>query len=215
MEKGVAMQPDKVEILVKDSAEAVNVLLGQYSVYLELEKILNTGIDHRKKAEKAEKKFSFQGGQSQYLGPGAKLTPEARVVVELEKKTLGEAMKFQSPLIWLEYKRRAYANDPKNALLTLGDLIKHTSVDGICHRRFDAINLYFRRKYGGKDMRSSSFIDPTMSLVDVGQDTRFIDMCLDQEFMSLWSRHENGASGKWKEYVLTSPDHDCEINCTC
>jgi hypothetical protein len=91
----------------------------------------------------------------------------------------------------------------------------HCKVDGICHRRFDAINLYLRRKYDGRDLRSSAFMDPSMNLQEVGSDPRFINMCLDKEFTDTWRVHENSPSGKWRDYKLSSPDHDCEINCTC
>lgn len=208
----ISMQQNKVETLEADSSKAVAVLLNQYSTYLELEKILKINIDHRKKTQK---KFSFQGGSVQYMGDAVKLTPTSREEIKLEQKNLSDAAKFQNPLIWLEFKRKAYIGEPENELLTLADIVRHTSKDGVCHRRFDAINLYLRRKYEGKDMTSSAFIDQSMSLLDVGKDSRFIDMCLDNEFMNVWSENENSKSGKWKDYVLTSPDHDCEINCTC
>ena len=154
-------------------------------------------------------KFSFGSN----LGKMQNFDPKRELRKELEQ--IGESMKFQNPLIWLQYKYRAYAHEPGKELDTLSDLIAHCEVDGICHRRFDAINLYLRQKYAGKDMRSSAFIDPSTTLDVVGQDSRFIDMCLDLEFAELWSAYENSQSGKWRDYVLTSPNHDCEINCTC
>lgn len=209
------MQHNKVETVetfVTESAKAVAVLLDQYSTYLELSRILKTGIDHRKRTPK---KFSFSGGPVQYMGDGVKLTPELREAVELEQKTLSDEMKFQNPLIWIEYKRKAYVNDPENILVSIKDIILHTSKDGICKKRFDAINLYLRRKHDGKDMRSSAFMDPNMSLEDVGKDPRYLDMCLDPTFTEIWSNYENSKSGKWKDYVLTSPDHNCEEICSC
>jgi hypothetical protein len=154
-------------------------------------------------------KFSFGSN----LGKMQNFDPKKELRKELER--VAESMKFQNPLIWLDYKRLAYANESGKELKTLSDLITHCEVDGICHRRFDAINLYLRRKYNGKDMRSSSFMSLGTTLENVGQDARFLDMCLDQEFAKLWSEYENSKSGKWREYILTSPDHDCEVNCTC
>ncbi len=140
--------------------------------------------------------------------------------MERELEDLGVAMKYQNPLIWLNYKYLAYKNkrDKKGESLfidTLAKLIEHCSGGDICIRRFDAINLYLRRKHEGKDLTSAAFIDPATTLDMVGKDPRFINMCLDQEFRAMWSAHENAASGKWQNYVLTNPDHDCEVNCTC
>ena len=154
-------------------------------------------------------KFTLQGQP----GKMQNLDPKKNLRKQLEE--IGASMKFQNPLIWLGYKRLAYRDEPTNALLTLSDLVKHCQVDGICHRRFDAINLYMRRNHGGIDMRSQAFMHPSTTLETVEQDPRFLNMCLDPAFTKMWSEHENCKAGKWRKYVLTMPDHDCEINCTC
>ena len=182
----------------------VGALLKAYETYKSLSSQITSDVD-----VPAAPKFSFGINQ----GKMQNFDPKRELRQEIER--VSESMKFQNPLIWLGYKYSAYQNEPGKELFTLHDLIAHCKVDGICHRRFDAINLYLRRKYEGKDMTSSAFMDQSMSLLDVGKDSRFIDMCLDKEFMKVWSEHENSQSGKWKDYVLTSPDHDCEINCTC
>lgn len=202
---GKAMEPKmQKEELLSYTASEVDSLLKAYERYNSLAAQIASDI-----APKSENKFSFGSN----LGKMQNFDPKRELRKELEQ--VGESMKFQNPLIWLRYKYLAYANEPGKSINTLHDLIGHCEVDGICHRRFDAINLYLRRKYGGKDMTSSAFMDPKMSLLDVEDDTRFINMCLDQEFMGTWSNHENSQSGKWREYELSSPDHDCEINCTC
>lgn len=202
-EPAMKLQSEEASLLSYTDSEVKN-LLAMYAKYKSLASQLASEADPA-----AAPKFRFGSN----LGKMQNFDPKIEIKKELEN--VGEAMKFQNPLIWLNYKYLAYQDEPGKALLTLRDLITHCEVDGICHRRFDAINLYLRRKYGGKDMKSSSFMAPAMSLADVGQDARFIDMCLDQEFAKLWSEHENSPSGKWREYVLTSPDHDCEVNCTC
>ena len=154
-------------------------------------------------------KFSFESNQ----GKMQNFDPRRDLRKELEK--VGESMKFQNPLIWLYYKYSAYADEPGKAINTVGDLIAHCDVDGICYRRFDAINLYLRHKHEGKDMKSSRLFSRDIQLDKVAEDPRFIAMCLDTEFATLWSNHENSKSGKWKEYILSSVDHDCEVNCTC
>ena len=192
------------EKLRRYTSSEVDTLLKAYEKYKSLASQIASEV-----GVSAVPKFSFGSN----LGKMQNLDPKRELRKELEK--VGESMKFQNPLIWLRYKYLAYAHEEDKALSTLSDLISHCEVDGICHRRFDAINLYLRRKYGGKDMRSPSFMHLTTNLDSVGQDSRFIDMCLDQEFAQVWNNHENSQSGKWREYELSSPDHDCEISCTC
>lgn len=194
---------ERAKLLSYTNSE-VESLLAMYVKYKSLAMELASEV-----TPVATLKFSFGSNQ----GKMQNFDPKREIRKELEKT--GEVMKFQNPLIWLTYKYLAYQDEPGKTLTTLRDLIAHCEVDGICHRRFDAINLYLRRKYDGKDMRSASFMNPTIGLIDVGQDIRFIDMCLDQEFISTWSNYENSQLGKWREYELSSPDHDCEINCTC
>ncbi len=204
-EKGMTMniQFEKEELLRYTNAE-VQALLLAYEKYKSLAVQIASDV-----IPADVPKFSFGSN----LGKMQNFDPKRELRKELEQ--VGESMKFQNPLIWLDYKRLAYANEPGKELKTLRDLVGHCEVDGICHRRFDAINLYLRRKYAGKDMWSPAFLDPFTDLDAVGKDSRFIDMCLDPVFAQLWSSHENSVSGKWREYKLSSPDHDCEINCTC
>ncbi len=197
-------QVDSKEKLLNYTTQEVDLLLKAYEKYKSLVSQIESDI-----ISTSAPKFSFGSNQ----GKMQNFDPKRELRKELEQ--LGESMKFQNPLIWLHYKYLAYANEPGKSIRTLRNLVDHCKVDGICHKRFDAINVYLRRTYGGKDMKSPAFMDQNTDLEDAAKDSRFINMCLDQEFMSLWSHHENGASGKWKEYILTSPDHDCEVSCTC
>lgn len=201
---GPTMKSSNEAELLRYTDSEVKSLLSMYTRYKDLASQLVSEA-----TPATAPKFSFASNR----GKMQNLDPKGAIKKELER--VGEAMKFQNPLIWLTYKYLAYQDEPGKALTTLRDLIVHCEVDGICHRRFDAINLYLRRKYGGKDMRSPSFMAPTMNLSDVGLDARFVGMCLDPEFAKMWSEHENSQSGKWREYKLSSPDHDCEVNCTC
>ena len=112
-------------------------------------------------------------------------------------------MKFQNPFIWIEYKRLAYKDEPEKALKVLTDLVGHCKVDGICSKRFSFINKYFREKNNGLDLTSFGFLNQMTDLEQVGQDPRYISMCLDQDFERAWSKNENDPEGKWKNY---SPD---------
>lgn len=205
------MEPhNEKEKLLSYTSSEVDALLTAYEKYKSLVAQLASDINPADTP-----KFSFGSNQ----GKMQNFDPKREIRKELEK--VGEAMKFQNPLIWLTYKYFAYEHEvgeegESKFIKNVGKLVWHCATKGdICHRRFDAINLYLRRKHNGKDMRSASFVNPDTTLDVVGQDQRFIDMCLDQEFMSMWSNHENSQLGKWREYELSSPDHDCEINCTC
>jgi hypothetical protein len=166
-------------------------LLEAYKEYQTLSLQIELG------AASKQAKFSLMGN----MGKMQNLDPQASAKKKLE--AIGEGMKFQNPLIWLLYKHLAYKDDPSKAIRTLGDLVSHCKEDGICHKRFDSINSYFRRNNDGKDMTSEEFMGQSLGLENVSQDLRYISMCLDQEFQATWSENENDKSGKWRNYSLT------------
>ena len=202
--QGPVMQTHTKEGLLKYTNTEVISLLNAYSEYKILSSQIASGI-----TPKPVVKFTLMGnmGKMQNLDPFA----EARKKLE----AIGESMKFQNPLIWIEYKRLAYKNEPEKVIVTLSDLVAHCKVDGICHKRFDSMSAYLRKKYGGLDLTSQEFLDHMTNLEQVSQDPRYIAMCLDQEFQDVWSKNENDSRGKWHDYVLAPLDHDCESNCNC
>lgn len=179
----------------------VNALLLAYDRYKTLSAQIASG---EVVAEKP--KFSLLGkpGMMQNLDP---LADARKKLTEI-----GDGMKFQNPLIWLTYKFEAY-KDEEGALTTVGDLIKHCDVDGICHRRFDAINRSLREKYCG-DITTSTFISSDTNLADLGKDRRFIALCFDLNFQTKWSRHENDPQGKWKNYAFDGEPKE-KYSCGC
>ncbi len=201
-------QGDKMQTLQElftYTKKEITSLLEAYLKYKNLSQQINSGTV----TEETKPKFSLfkNSGKMQNLDPLAK--------AKKELDQIGESMKFQNPLIWIGYKYQAYQNEPGKTLNTLYEIREHCKVDGICFRRFDAINSYLRRKNNGKDLNSQDFLNGETSLEEVSQDSRFISMCQDKDFMRLWTENENDKAGKWKNYKLVSPDHDCEINCSC
>lgn len=81
-------------------AEKVKVLLQQYKDYMDMD------------AEKAQLESEYAHTPTQEL---------ANAIDELKLKLdkLGDDMKFDNPLIWLGYKRLAYANNPAKKVGTI------------------------------------------------------------------------------------------------
>jgi hypothetical protein len=188
--KGATMNMTSNESLFDYTRREVDSLLAAYEQY----KTLSSQIASGAIAPEAPK-FSL------FAKPGVmqNLDPVAEAKKRLEK--IGDGMKFQNPLIWLTYKFEAYKGEVK-PLTTVADLIAHCKVDGICHRRFDAINKYLRGKHSGGDITHSAFVDPETNLGELAKDRRFIALCFDLSFQTKWSRHENDAAGKWKHYAF-------------
>lgn len=204
----------------------VDSLLGAYREYKELSEQIESGTVASEKP-----KFNLLGK----LGVMQNLNPLAEAKKRLEK--IGDGMKFQNPLIWLTYKLEAYKDEEK-PLKTVADLIAHCEVDGICHRRFDAINTCLRGKYDGKDLvgpdisswslyqkalyglklllnrRRYTLVDPRLPLEELAKDRRFIALCFDLQFQGKWSRHENNSSGKWKHYAFENEPVE-KYSCGC
>lgn len=188
------MQKSELEKLTDYTKIEVNALLLSYEKYKKLSRQINSG----EILQSPKAKFSL----FKSLGKMQNLDPLADAKKELNK--IGEDMKFQNPLIWLTYKDVAYKNEPGKTLTTLGDLRSHCKVDGICFRRFDAINFYLRSKHNGLDLNSDSFLNEDTILEELGKDERFLSLCLDQDFMDLWHSNENDKTGKWKNYKISA-----------
>ena len=120
--------------------------------------------------------------------------------LKYEQVKLGNQMKFQNPLIWMMYKYEAYKDEGETSISTLESLRTHCKVDGICARRYDFINAALRQKNRGEDLTRDEFLAANTDLSTVTSDQRFINLSLDPQFMTEWSRHENDKAGKWKNY---------------
>lgn len=191
------MNQSMLDALMSYSRSEVDKLLAQYKEYKELDAAIMSG----KAASKP--RFSLMGN----LGTMQNLDPLAAAKKQLAN--IGNAMKFQNPLIWLMYKHEAYRNEPEKALKTVSDLVAHCQVDGICHKRFDAINTHLRHATG-KDIADTSF--QNLSLDDLAHNHDYLEMCLHLPFQKKWSKHENDSTGKWHNYILGSNEPE-DMSC--
>lgn len=197
------MNTTSTESLFEYTDKEVAWLLSAYQEYKTLAGQIESG------AFLAEKpKFTLLGKP----GVMQNLDPLAKAKKRLEQ--IGESMKFQNPLIWLRYKLEAYKNEPGKELRTVSDLIAHCKIDGICHKRFDAINTHLRGKYDGKDLTDPRFVDPSLGLEDLALDPRYISLCFDLLFQTKWSRHENDTVGKWGRYAFADEPIE-QYSCGC
>lgn len=197
------MSTSSTESLFDYTDKEVASLLSAYLAYQTLSQEIESGAFISEKP-----KFSLLGKP----GVMQNLDPLAEAKKRLEK--IGDEMKFQNPLIWLRYKLEAYRNDPSKKLETVEDLIAHCKVDGICNRRFDAINAYLHQRHDGKDLTDPEFASRSMKLEVLAQDPRYIGICFDLAFQTKWSRHENDSAGKWKNYAFTQEPVE-EYSCGC
>lgn len=122
-----------------------------------------------------------------------------------QKALIGDAMKYDTPTIWILYKQRAYA-DTDHAIQTLHDLKVH-SVDhgGICAKRFTFLQRALRELCG------IDVLDPTVCSPDTLLDD-FVRMdCISAlhasaPHMEQWRVHEyytvDGRVAKWEEYAI-------------
>lgn len=191
------------ESLFEYTDREVSSLLSAYKEYTILSRQIESGTVPFERP-----KFSLLGKP----GTMQNLDPLAAAKKKLDE--IGDGMKFQNPLIWLRYKLTAYRDEPGKELRTLGDLIAHCEVDGICHKRFHAINASLREKHAGKDLRDPSLFNPSTSLEILARDPRYVALCFDLSLQTKWSRHENDVTGKWKQYLFEEEPAE-HYSCGC
>jgi hypothetical protein len=168
---------NQAEVLAYSRSETDN-LLAMYAQYMEL----------TRQIENKDGLFSRTPGK---IGASDLM---------LERKQLGEAMKFQNPLIWMMYKYEAYKNTSK-PVLTTKMLREHCeNKTDICFKRYDYINTALRQKNQGEDLNSDEFLAADTDLAAVINDQRFVNLALDPVFMAGWVKNENDEDGKWVNY---------------
>ena len=195
--------PKTLQEIISFSEKEVSSLLEMYSKYKKISEDILNGIGGAKKT------FSLLIPVKSYTN----FDQHSEQKVELEN--IGNAMKFQNPLIWANYKFEAYQNDLIKRLTSVNDLVEHCKVDGICTKRFDFINKWMRKNNNGLDIKSTELFTSDSSIAKMAKNPIFQKMLLDVAFMKEWEKNENDISGKWKNYAISEPDHDCEIACTC
>ena len=178
--------PEKKIYSPIEVSAAVSVLLNQYKDYMNMynEKL---GLE----AEYAKNQDSKLAQEIQQLD------------IALDK--LWDDMKFDNPLIWIGYKRLAYANNPEKKVETIWELKKHCErKTDICHKRLDFLNEHLKSDFW-IDLFDENQVKADESLVDFIKENEAIKkLSQDEQFMTQWLQNEyfqiDGKVAKWQNY---------------
>jgi len=124
---------------------------------------------------------------------------------EAEKNRIGDEMTYADPIVWMMYKKQAYAGSD-HEINTFGDLKEH-SIDhgGICAKRMRFLALFIKENYKKDILDSSEFSNNTT--LENFYDCDLINKVVnDQEFVKTWESHEyfkdGGKVAKWENYSI-------------
>ena len=178
--------PEKKIYSAIEVSAAVSVLLNQYKDYMNMynEKLTL-------EAEYAKNQDSKLAQEIQQLD------------IALDK--LWDDMKFDNPLIWIGYKRLAYANNPEKKVETIWELKKHCErKTDICHKRLDFLNERLKSDFW-IDLFDENQVKAEQSLVDFIKENEAIKkLSQDEQFMTQWLQNEyfqiDGKVAKWQNY---------------
>ena len=178
--------PEKKIYSPIEVSAAVSVLLNQYKDYMNMynEKL---GLE----TEYAKNQDSKLAQEIQQLD------------IALDK--LWDDMKFDNPLIWIGYKRLAYANNPEKKVETIWELKKHCErKTDICHKRLDFLNEHLKSDFW-IDLFDENQVKAEQSLVDfIKQNEAIKKLSQDEQFMTQWLQNEyfqiDGKVAKWQNY---------------
>lgn len=178
--------PDKIIFSPIEVAEKVNTLLRQYKEYMNMD----------------SKKASLTAEYDQTRNPEL-----AQQIDELTLalNQLGDDMKFDNPLIWLGYKKTAYAGTSKQ-VKTIADLLKHCErKTDICYKRLDFLNTHLKEKYE-IDLFDGKRLDLSQDIMDfIRENPAIRGLSRDELFMKERMQHEYFTMGekvaKWMDYA--------------
>ena len=178
--------PEKKIYSPIEVSAAVSVLLNQYKDYMNMYN-QKLGLE----AEYAKNQDSKLAQEIQQLD------------IALDK--LWDDMKFDNPLIWIGYKRLAYANNPEKKVGTIWELKKHCErKTDICHKRLDFLNEHLKSDFW-IDLFDENQVKADQSLVDFIKENEAIKkLSQDEQFMTQWLQNEyfqiDGKVAKWQNY---------------
>ena len=178
--------PEKKIYSPIEVSAAVSVLLNQYKDYMNMYN-QKLGLE----AEYAKNQDSKLAQEIQQLD------------IALDK--LWDDMKFDNPLIWIGYKRLAYANNPEKKVETIWELKKHCErKTDICHKRLDFLNEHLKSDFW-IDLFDENQVKAEQSLVDfIKQNEAIKKLSQDEQFMTQWLQNEyfqiDGKVAKWQNY---------------
>ena len=178
--------PEKKIYSPIEVSAAVSVLLNQYKNYMNMYN------------EKLALETEYAKNQD------SKLAQEIQQLdIALDK--LWDDMKFDNPLIWIGYKRLAYANNPEKKVETIWELKKHCErKTDICHKRLDFLNEHLKSDFW-IDLFDENQVKSEQSLVDFIKENEAIKkLSQDEQFMTQWLQNEyfqiDGKVAKWQNY---------------
>ena len=178
--------PEKKIYSPIEISAAVSVLLNQYKDYMNMYN------------EKLALETEYAKNQD------SKLAQEIQQLdIALDK--LWDDMKFDNPLIWIGYKRLAYANNPEKKVETIWELKKHCErKTDICHKRLDFLNEHLKSDFW-IDLFDENQVKADQSLVDFIKENEAIKkLSQDEQFMTQWLQNEyfqiDGKVAKWQNY---------------
>ena len=178
--------PEKKIYSPIEVSAAVSVLLNQYKDYM--------NMYNKKLALETE----YAKNQDSQLAQEIQ-----QLDIALDK--LWDDMKFDNPLVWIGYKRLAYANNPEKKVETIWELKKHCErKTDICHKRLDFLNEHLKSDFW-IDLFDENQVKAEQSLVDFIKENEAIKkLSQDEQFMTQWLQNEyfqiDGKVAKWQNY---------------
>ena len=178
--------PEKKIYSPIEVSAAVSVLLNQYKDYMNMYN------------EKLALETEYAKNQDSQLAQEIQ-----QLDIALDK--LWDDMKFDNPLIWIGYKRLAYANNPEKKVETIWELKKHCErKTDICHKRLDFLNEHLKLDFW-IDLFDENQVKAEQSLVDFIKENEAIKkLSQDEQFMTQWLQNEyfqiDGKVAKWQNY---------------
>ena len=178
--------PEKKIYSPIEVSAAVSVLLNQYKDYMNMYN------------EKLALETEYAKNQDSQLAQEIQ-----QLDIALDK--LWDDMKFDNPLIWIGYKRLAYANNPEKKVETIWELKKHCErKTDICHKRLDFLNEHLKSDFW-IDLFDENQVKADQSLVDFIKENEAIKkLSQDEQFMTQWLQNEyfqiDGKVAKWQNY---------------
>ena len=178
--------PEKKIYSPIEVSAAVSVLLNQYKNYMNMYN------------EKLALETEYAKNQDSQLAQEIQ-----QLDIALDK--LWDDMKFDNPLIWIGYKRLAYANNSEKKVETIWELKKHCErKTDICHKRLDFLNEHLKSDFW-IDLFDENQVKAEQSLVDFIKENEAIKkLSQDEQFMTQWLQNEyfqiDGKVAKWQNY---------------
>lgn len=185
----------KIQKLIYQFDEYMDMYNSEISLKKDLEEIekIENPIQKAKKFEEIEKNFSK---------------------IKNDMIILWDDMKFDNPIIWMQYKNQAYKNSPSE-IPTIWDLIKHCfkNLDYICGKRIDFFAKNFKRKFWidifeiDWNISFDDFLKKyEKELKEICQDEKFMDLWLKYEYFTVWER-----TAKWENYKRSKKFYELNL----